>query len=469
MNGSCRPKISAWILRFGLVVLMVAVSTGSAAASTPSRLLVFLTQVSGPGSKTNCPTTGATTPQLAIDPSNPEHEVATWEVGKGAAEYLGMSDDAGRTWNRHPLAGVTPCSGGSNGSVVDPYLGVGDNGLVVATSSWNLNGEGPAIGNGVNHVLVNRSLDGGLTSAPDSELEPSQPDQRAPVVVEPNDPSHVLIATERIEAVAPGSYLPGVNASLAVLRSTNGGRSFGAPVTVAASLPGTELATGGMVWTPKAVVLVVSEEDLSQDIGPILQGQPHIEHMVAYRSTNDGASFSGPYPIGIFNAHTISLTSALESDSGCCIQDLVAGPNGTVALAWPDATNGEIHLARSVDGGVTWTSSVAATAPHGALLPAVALLPDGRAAVVFDDRWTAGGNAMAQPYIAVTGDAGHAPFLQALDPPFNISAITDGNDDTGPLGPEQDIAAVQGGVRALFTYGEPHGDVEVWQASVPIP
>jgi hypothetical protein len=453
----------------GLVVGLVASCSGSAAASTPPRLLVFLTQVSGSGSKTTCPTTGATTPQLAIDPSNPEHEVATWEVGKGAAEYLGMSDDAGRTWNRHPLAGVTPCSGGSNGSVVDPYVGMGDNGLVVATSSWNLNGEGPAIGNGVNHVLVNRSLDGGLTSTTASELESSQPDQRAPVVVEPDDPSHVLIATERIQAVAPGSTVPGLDASVAVLRSTNGGRTFGAPVTVSAPLPGTALVTGGMVWTPRAIVLVVSEEDLTQVLGPILQGEPHVEHMVAYRSTNDGASFSGPYPIGIFNADTISLTTTLESDPGCCIQDLAAGPNGTVALAWPDQANGEIHLARSNDGGVTWTSSVAATAPHGALLPAVTVLPDGRAAVLFDDRWTADGNALAQPYIAVTGDADHEPFMQALDSPFNISAITDGNDDTGPLGPEQDIAAVRGGVRALFTYGEPHGDVEVWQASVPIP
>jgi hypothetical protein len=105
------------------------------------------------------------------------------------------------------------------------------------------------------------------------------------------------------------------------------------------------------------------------------------------------------------------------------------------------------------------------------MLPALGFLPDGRTVVAYDDRWSLGGHAEAQPYLTVDATNGQPQWTVALTGPFNIDAITEGNDDQGPLGPNQGLAVTGDSVRVLISVpplGHPN-DVEVWQASVDLP
>src|SRR5580698_10510790 len=104
MNGRrARHLSSLTSLAVGAVLSVAATSNGSAAATGT----VSIVAVSGAVPATSCAISGATTGQLAIDPSNPNHEVATWETGTGTAEVMGESTNGGASWIRHVLPGVT--------------------------------------------------------------------------------------------------------------------------------------------------------------------------------------------------------------------------------------------------------------------------------------------------------------------------------------------------------------------------
>lgn len=442
-----------WIVLFATAAFLPSLARPSDASAT-------LVRVSH-AAKGSCPTRGATTPQLAVDPRDPQREVATWEVGQGTAALVGRSSDGGRTWTSDLLSGITPCSGGPDGLVVDPYLAIGPDGQFVATSSWvNPSTSKPALGNDVSRVYVSRSAQQAAV-----DVDSSQADQRAPVVIESHNPSHVLISVERIVAAQPtptGGFVPFVGSNVAVLRSTDGGRNFAAPVLVEDPGPGVSALTAGLAQSARGIVAVAEEVPVTATPA-IASNAPVTGKLYAFRSTDDGRHFGARTLLGTF-------TSAVDGSSpaGCCIPDTAAGAGGDVAVVWPDALSPAIHLAMSRDGGASWTSRVVAHAPHGALMPAVALLPDGRAAVAYDDRWS----SYAQPYLAITAGVGHPASNRPLASRFDVTAITDGNADPGVLGPEQDIAAVPGGVRVLLTLAgqrdEPKGDVEVYQADVPV-
>lgn len=430
----------------------------------PSQAAVSLVRVSGVASGTDhCPTDGANTPRVAVDPANPSSETVSWEVHDGAAAVLGTSGDGGRSWHRVLLAGVTTCSGGPIGHIVDPYLAEGSGGRIVATSSWVGSGSAPAVGHGAIRVFVTAMSAGGRPGPP-LDLERSQPDQRAPVLVERADPSHVLVAVERVPVIHPGTYLPAAG-SIAILRSTDGGRTFPGPKLIDAPLPGTDPLTSGRVQAGSTLVAVVAHVDDTQALPTLLDHAPVVMHLLAFRSVDDGRTFTGPVSIGTFPAAVQGGPYA----GGCCIADVVGSPGGRAAVVWPDES-GHIHLAVSANEGLSWASSVVATASHQALDPAAAILGDGRVAVAYYDRSADG---PIRPYLTVSPARGRPALTIPLAASFPVTGITDGNSDTGPIGPFQGIVAIPGGVRVALTLGGPYGDhsddEEIWQATVSGP
>ena len=100
----------------------------------------------------------ATEPAIAVNPVNPNNVVASWILGPVQNVIAGVSLNGGRTWRQVPIP-LTLCSGGQLAAAGDPWLSFAPNGDLYAV---NLAGMSiPARG-----VFVNKSTDGGLHWSP---------------------------------------------------------------------------------------------------------------------------------------------------------------------------------------------------------------------------------------------------------------------------------------------------------------
>lgn len=175
-------------------------------------------------------------------------------------------------------------------------------------------------------------------------------------------------------------------------RSDDGGLTFSPPVRV--SEPDRRVAQPSVLLLPDGA-LVVGALDLGDDAfnyearhegqgGPPPDGRWRV---VTWRSTDGGATFSG--------ATTVAGDLVIPER---VIIDLMPGPSFardpsaaglTLYAAW-DAGQGDtrdVFLARSGDGGTTWSPPTRLTPTAGSQhLPAVSVAPDGRVDVVFYDR-----------------------------------------------------------------------------------
>lgn len=221
----------------------------------------------------------------------------------------------------------------------------------------------------------------------------------------------------------PLGFAPGPNFVL-LARSDDGGRTFGPPVRVS------EPSRRAVQPTPVVVGdrLVVGALDLADDTldyeathggqgGPPPDGPWRV---VAWSSTDGGATF-GP---AVAVADNLVIPQRI-------IVNLAPAPSfaadpahrGRVYASW-DAGRGDgrdVFLARSDDGGATWSAPVAvAPRPRGQFLPAVGVAPDGRVDVVFYDRSADPADVMAQVTLASSTDGGRTfRTAKVSDAPFD--------------------------------------------------
>jgi photosystem II stability/assembly factor-like uncharacterized protein len=105
--------------------------------------------------------------QLVVDPTNPHHLVTLWQgdetnVGN-RGQNVGVSFDGGKTWKVAPLPGVSQVTGGPLQSTADPWLAFAPNGDLYATCLAFTSPQ-QFVGNTVeDNVLVLKSTDGGLS------------------------------------------------------------------------------------------------------------------------------------------------------------------------------------------------------------------------------------------------------------------------------------------------------------------
>jgi hypothetical protein len=106
-------------------------------------------------------------PSIAVDPTNPDHAVAAFHVGRAndggaAADGYAVTFDQGRTWRQALFPGLTIASGGTIQRVSDPRVAFAPDGRhVYATAQPYNNDVVPAYSS----VVSMTSADGGLTWA----------------------------------------------------------------------------------------------------------------------------------------------------------------------------------------------------------------------------------------------------------------------------------------------------------------
>ncbi len=328
---------------------------------------------------------------------------------KSAMGYY-TSFDNGKSW----LNGQVPNGGFSQTS--DASVGFDSFGNVFyGVVAFDLGLGGAALGGA---IQVSRSSDGGRTfetpviveRSTDGSIEEDKPY----LVVDSNPASpfrnSVYITWTRFHFSSKGEYL---ESPIFFSASRDGGQTWSAPKEISGSntavctFSGTPLAFDGRckedqfsspVVASDATIFVAFENEQA-----VNDGEFRDQYLVV-KSTDGGATWSAPvrasdiihdgvddYPINIVGRQTLSNSQFRVNSAGNLAID---AQTGTLVVVWSDNrdgtaanTNTNIFLARSPDGGKTWSAPVAVSQALGdQFYPWGAFAPDGTVNIVFMDR-----------------------------------------------------------------------------------
>jgi hypothetical protein len=197
--------------------------------------------------------------------------------------------------------------------------------------------------------------------------------------------------------------------TIVVRRSTDGGRSFEELPTIR---PTGQIAAGmrrgpRVAVTKRAVIV-------SAIVGA--QGRGKDGDVMAYRSTDEGRSWSDPI---VINDVPGSAREGLHA--------LAANDGGVVALAWLDLRQPgtRVYAAISRDDGTTWSGDVLAyESPSGSVCecchPSLLVGPDGRVAVMFRNHV----GDSRDMYLGWSNDAGHSGAHPSFRPAVKLGEGT---------------------------------------------
>jgi hypothetical protein len=328
-------------------------------------------------------------PHLSINPTNPNHLVAAWQqdrMSDGGARGLAtaVSVDGGVTWSRPQPAPFTECGGGSFARASDPWVAVSNSAILqigIAFSGATLTAGARST------VLVSRSGDGGTSWGPAIQLVDDDGARffhdKETLTIDSTDARFVYAVWDRLDTSDTGVTL--------LARSTDGGLSWLPAVPIYD--PGvTRQTIGNMaVTTPDGVVHVFFTE-----LGPSASNPAVTEGRLAViRSTDKGVTWSAPTQIAQLLAVGTRVPSqaSLTVRAGEILGTFAANPgDGTLYAAWQDSrftggTHDAIVLARSTDGGNTWSAPVRVNADAAvpAFTPTLAVLPSGLVGVMYYD------------------------------------------------------------------------------------
>jgi hypothetical protein len=304
----------------------------------------------GPGvpvDHTGAGTADQTEPALRFDGAGRLHVV--WQDGRSGDldVYASRSLDGGQSFRQNVRVDD---AGGGSGDQARPSVAVDAAGTVFV--AWQDEREDPDADRW--RIALARSINGGASFA-SSRIVPDATgsrDQTRPTLA-------LHTSGALLVAYAANSF---GSSSLVLVRSLDGGTSFGAAAVLGAIVEPDAPAAVAIGST--GVVNVAWNQD---------------RDVACRRSTNGGASFAAIVRVND-NLEELGLTTRQINPA------LVLGPGGTIYVAWAESPRlvqspiWEIFLARSVDGGRTFGPQVrvnSVTTPSGVFFPSPALAVDG--------------------------------------------------------------------------------------------
>jgi hypothetical protein len=322
-------------------------------------------------------------PWLAVDPRDARHWIAVWQQdrwssGSSRGLLTGVTFDAGATWKRVAPA-FSLCAGGELERASDPWVDIAPDGTAhqIAIASTG----GAFQPRSANAVLVTRSIDAGLTwAAPQALIRDTAPffNDKETITADPTDAHFVYAVWDRLQQKASGpTYLA---------RSTDGGATW--EPARAIYDPGVNQQTiGNLIRVlPDGTLVNLATHLVGTD------ERASSATLEVIRSLDHGATWSAPVkiadylPIGVSDPATRTPVR-----DGTPIAAMAAGPDGTLYVVWQDGRFSgiadAIAMARSSDGGFTWTPPmrVSSRADARAFAPQVHVAADGTIAVTYFD------------------------------------------------------------------------------------
>jgi hypothetical protein len=292
-------------------------------------------------------------PAITVNPANPRNIVATWQqdVGRGAArsDVIGTSRDGGRTWKRVTIPGLTRCTGGSADAATDPWVSAGPDGTVYFSGATLSGTSDPPPA----ELVASHSRDRGRSwSRPVAFAGPSTRVEREVITADSTRPGHAYAVWWERDPM-----MPFVGSTHGFSRTTDGGASWSTPTTLDAAPPG--------ALDQSAEILVLPDGSLLALFARLqIEGTGAFQQLFAVRSQNRGRTWSAPVQV---TSQPVAPIPDPETGDALSNQDLTfhsaaIGRDGTVYVAWDrdsSATSGTIDIAKSSDGGVTWSGPTA--------------------------------------------------------------------------------------------------------------
>jgi BNR repeat-like domain len=312
-----------------------------------------------------------------------------WSGGAARAVMTAASFDGGRSWTR-TLQPFSACAGGVGTSggyerATDPWVDVGPDGTVHA---MGLAVSGGAFTSGaLSAMLAARSVDGGRTWSTPALLVRDGPaffhDKNA-LSADPTDARFVYGVWDRLD--------PAGNGPTMLARSADGGLSWEPARVIYTPTPaggavGVSQTIGNRIVVRPGGDLI----NLFAQIDTV-NGQTARRLGVIRSTDKGSTWGAPVFIADLRSVGTRDPQTGTAVRDGALIPAMAAAPDGALWVTWQDArfSNGArdaVALSRSVDGGATWSAPVAINAAAGsaAFAPAVAVRPDGLVGVLHYD------------------------------------------------------------------------------------
>lgn len=415
-------------------------------------------------------------PSLVVDPHDPDRLAAAWSQDGGLSALGGVSSDGGHSWRTVLIPGVSHCTGGPTGGVVNPWLAYGPGGtLYLATLGADLTSGFP-ITNPQTRVSVNRSTDLGASWKSPSIVQPEDGGyyDKPSVTADPRSPG-VLYSVYALRTGPTGAR--GVTL---FSKSTDGGTTWSPPQTIYDPGPAPPQWPHGNLITvlPDGTLLnTFVDTNISPYTGNDALVQPDTE--LAVRSTDGGRTWSPPITIaGLSGRLPADGSSEAQRIDAIPIPTVTLDSAGTVYAAWaenPSQTTGAIKLARSTDGGRSWSRPTAAAAYGGqAFLPALATdQTDTLGLVWYDTRHDNPSESQltTDVWFAQSHDHGRSWNEIHLAGPFATLSSPDFFGVARTIGTYVSLASTPTGFDTLFTQAKPasqRGATSIYFSSIQL-
>jgi hypothetical protein len=332
-------------------------------------------------------------PYVTVNPADPNNVAAIWIADGLAGNVVGTSLDGGQTWQNVALPGLTVDTGGTSGAAGNPWISFAPNGDLYASSLTfaNKNGE----------VSVNKFPAGGPTWSNPIVLrgQANRAVDKPSITADPTDSTFVYATWADI---AKTGSINGNNASTMFARSTDGGQTW-QPAQSIHDAQGTDFNWGQQIvvlpdgtlidaftegtynGNHQAALTLLRSTDHGQTWSAPIQAVVQ-EPLVARNINPPNATVTDPDTGQEVEAHPMFPSVAVDRN------------NGNLYAVWIDARfsnfqYNSIVLSMSSDGGFTWSAPVQVnktpnTVPpidRQAWNPTVAVAADGTVAVSYYD------------------------------------------------------------------------------------
>ena len=365
-------------------------------------------------------------PFVAINPLDADNLVGAWQQdrwsnGGSRGIVSAASQDGGVTWTTHAMpftrcGGGTLANGGNYERGTDPWVSFSPNGTAhLMAAGFNGSQTGSA-----NAMLVSRSINGGTAwSNPIALITDGAAffNDKNTITADPTDSNYVYAVWDRVGSTGGGpAYLA---------RTINGGTTW--EPAHAIYDPGPSSQTIGNLVAVRGDGLVLNffaqlDEAPDQTVTGFLAVMRSTDKGTTWSAPIAIADLLG---IGATDPET-----GTPIRDGSIIPQVAVAPNGTIYVAWQDArfsggVRDGIALSHSSDGGLTWSPPIRVNrkASVQAFTPSVSVRADGTIAVTYYDFSSNTSDSLTLPtdtWIAQSAD-GLAWRWDRVSPPFDMN------------------------------------------------
>jgi len=322
-------------------------------------------------------------PMIAVNPANPNNMIAAWQQDRwsnGGARGPGTaySFDGGGTWTR-TSAPMSRCAGGTGANAFerasDPWVTFAPDGTAYQAALGFNN-----VQNADNAIIVSRSTDGGRTWSQATTL-------RRDTFAPGNDKESITAdPTDARFAYAVWDRLAGNNAPTWLARTTDGGATWEAARNIYDPGPNRQTINNIVVVLPDGTLILFFSEL------PTVAGGAPATLRVMRSTDKGVTWSAPITIAGLQTVGTVDPETGIGIRDGSVIGSVAAGGNGVLAVTWQDSrfTSGaydSIAFSQSTDGGFTWSAPARINGNPSvrALIPSVAFAADGTIGVAYYD------------------------------------------------------------------------------------